>query len=116
MKTLLLIIALCVAVPMATTSCTIAPSARVVQARTLGILGTTAKTGMDGATQLLKQGRISVDQWRNVANFYDLRWQPAFNLAVAAVRADLSSIASPDLQKLADEFAALLGTFSTPPR
>lgn len=92
--------------------CANPPSARVVQARTLGVLGSTAKAGMDGATQLLKQGRLTVDQWRTIANYYDLRWQPAYNLAVAAVRSNLDSIAGPDLQKLADEFLALLAQYS----
>lgn len=92
--------------------CATQPSARVVQVRTLGVLGSLTKTGMDGSTQLLKQGKLTVDQWRNVATFYDSRWQPAYNLAVAAVRSNLDSIAGPDLQKLADEFLALLAQYS----
>jgi hypothetical protein len=83
-------------------------SQRVVEAQTLGVLGQTAKAAMDTATQLLKDGKITVSQWQGVANFYDAKWQPAFNVAVTAVSSNLDSIASPDLQNLATQFGNLV--------
>lgn len=114
MKTLLLILALCIT-PLATTSCNTAPNARVVQVQTLGVLGSTAKAGIDGAALLLKNGKITVAQWQNASAFYDNRWQPAFRLAFLAAKSDLSSVASPDLQALANEFMSLIAQLSTKP-
>lgn len=115
MKRLLLLIALAVATPLLPTGCNTPPSSRVVQVQTLMVLGQTARAGMDASTQLLKQGTITAEQWQKIANFYDTRWQPAFNLAVAAVHSDLSSVGSPDLMALATQFSELIGQLTTKP-
>ncbi len=112
-KSLILIFALALTVPMQT-GCSQAPSARVQAVQTLGVLGSTAKAGIDGAALLLKNGKITVKQWQDVAAFYDQRWQPAYNLAVLVAKSDLSSVASQDLQKLANEFMDLISKLSAP--
>ncbi len=93
--------------------CSTAPSYQSAEAKTLAALGATAKAGMDASTQLLKGGHITVAEWQKVAAFYDTRWQPAFTLAVNVARSDLSSFASPDLAKLASEFALLVQSYAT---
>lgn len=107
MKTLILIICLALVIPL-TPGCPTVPSERVIANRTLQVLGTTAKAAMDSATAALKSGRITVEQWRKVATFYDDRWQPAYTFAAAAAKSDLSGLASPDLDALATEFANLV--------
>ena len=115
MKKLFLILALAFATPLALvqTGCSTAPSTRTTEVTTLKIVGGTAKTGMDAATQLLKQGTITVAQWQHVAAFYDNQFQPTFALAVAAAQSDLSSVASPDLIALAGQFATLVAQLTT---
>ncbi len=90
-----------------------APSARVVEAKTLASVGATAKAGIDTAAQLLAKGQITVAQYQKVAAFYDNQWQPAFKLAVAATHSDLSSLASPDLASLAVQFATLVAQLTS---
>ena len=114
---ILLILALATATPLALvqTSCQQAPSARTVEYQTLAIVGQTAKSGMDAATQLLKQGSISVAQWQRVATFYDTQFQPTYAVAVAAAKSDLSSVASPDLLALGTQLASLVAQLTTKP-
>lgn len=88
--------------------CTTPPVARTQAATTLKIVGLTAKAGIDSAALLLREGKLSPEQWARIASFYDLKFQPAFALAVATAQADLSSPASPDLLALAAQFTALL--------
>lgn len=98
------------------TACSTAPDQRTVAAQTLGVVGSSAKAGMDSATQLLKQGTITVAQWQKIADFYDLKFQPAYNLALAAVKSDLSSIAAPDVTALSLQFLALVASYMPPPK
>lgn len=107
MKNLLLIILLATA-PLAHTSCSTAPVERVSQVHTLQAIGATADTAMKTAASLRKHDQITEEQWQKVAVFFDTRYQPAYRLAVAAVSADLSSAASPDLVNLAAQLAALV--------
>lgn len=111
MKNLILVLLLA-ATPLVYQGCSTQPSARVVQVQTLKAVGTAAKTGMDAATQLLKQGSITVSQWQAVATFYNTRWQPAYGVAVASAQSDLS-LASPDLANLLNQFLALVASYST---
>jgi hypothetical protein len=114
MRTILLVLALAFA-PAFQTGCQTAPTQRTQVVTTLKVLGASAKAGMDAATDLLKRGQITVTQWQRVALFYDTRWQPAFSVAVGAARADLSTLASPDLIALATDFANLVSQLTTPP-
>jgi len=93
--------------------CSTPPSERVTVYQTLQVLGGTAKASMDASTQLLKQGSITVPQWQKIAAFYDTKWQPAYGLAVASARSDLSTVASPDLMALAAELSALVSQLTT---
>jgi hypothetical protein len=91
------------------TGCKTRPSARVVQDETLLAVGSAAKSSMDAATGLLKDGTITVTQWQTVADIYDTKFQPAYSLAVAAAKADLSTLASPDLTALAQQLFDTVG-------
>ena len=90
------------------TGCTTPPAERQAAATTLKIVGLTAKAGIDSAALLLREGKLTPEQWARIAGFYDLKFQPAFMLAVATAQADLASPASPELLALAAQFSALL--------
>ncbi len=96
------------AFPVIQTGCQTAPSARVVEVQTLKAVGASAKAAIDASAQLLKQGQ-------KIAAFYDTKFQPAFNLAVAAASSDLSSVASPDLINLATQLANLVAQLTAKP-
>ena len=97
------------------TGCSAPPSSRVVQVQTLRAVGETAKTAMDATAQLLKQGSISLTQYIRVADLYDKDFQPAYRVAVAAARSDLSSVASPDLANLAGQIVNLVASYNVKP-
>lgn len=88
-----------------------APSARVAQVQTLKAVGQAAEASVQLSAQLYRDGRITPAQARQVADFYDQRFQPAYRLAVAAVNANLDSIASPDVAALASQLSALVSSF-----
>lgn len=99
--------------PVVLTSCSTAPSARVVQVQTLKSVGQTADTAVALSAQLYRDGKITPAQARQVLDFYDNKFQPAFRLAVTAVQANLDSIASPDVAALASQLSALVIQFQT---
>lgn len=111
----LLILALAFA-PIAFVGCSTAPDQRTAAVTTLKIVGQTADTAMMVAAQLYHDGKISQAQWNHVAVIHDQQFLPAYKLAIAAVQSDLSSVASPDLQNLANALAGLVASFqpSTP--
>lgn len=88
-----------------------APSARVAQVQSLKAVGQSAESAVELSAQLYRDGRITPAQARQVADFYDQRFQPSFRLAVAAVNANLDSIASPDVAALASQLSALVVSF-----
>lgn len=110
MKRLLISILLVFTLPILP-ACSTPPSARVIQYQTLRAVGETAKTSMQAATTLLKQGKISVIQWERVAVLYDNRFQPAYRLAVLTAQSDLA-LASPDVLNLAIELSNLITEYS----
>lgn len=109
--TLVLLFFAVVALPVATTSCSTAPSARVVQVQSLKAVGQSADAAVALSAQLYRDGKITAAQARQVLDFYDQKFQPSFRLAVAAVNANLDSIASPDLAALASQLSALVIQF-----
>lgn len=118
MKKLLLSLVMAFAVisiPVLQTGCANQPSTRTAEVTTLKVVGTSAKATLDASAQLLRKGQITVAQWTQIATFYDTKFQPAYNLAVAAVQSDLSSVASPDLIALAAQFAAFVAQVTAPP-
>lgn len=103
---------LCLAlVTPAFTGCQTAPSARTAEVTTLKILGASVDASMKVAAQLLKDGKITWAQWDDIATFHDQKFQPAYNLAVAAVRSDLSSAASPDLMALFGSLQGIIAAY-----
>lgn len=107
MKRLLLIVAL-LATPIVSTSCSTAPNSRVVQYQTLKSVGQTAEVAVELSARLLDSGKITPHQARQVLDFYNLKFQPVYRAAAAAVGSDLSRIASPDLLSLAAELTNLV--------
>jgi len=101
--------------PISQTGCKSTPEQRTQTVQTLKIVGQSAKTSMDAATQLLKQGSISVAQWQKVATVYDTQWQPTYAIAVNAAHSNLDSIADPELIGIAAQLAALVAEFSNHP-
>ena len=110
MKKLLLVIAL-LAAP-ALTSCHTPPSARVNQVETLKSIGLAVDGAMKISAQLLNEQRITSAQWYAIADLHDRRFLPAYRLAVSAVRANLDSVASPDLSNLASELLTLVQSYA----
>ncbi len=113
MKKLLLIAALTISAPlvMLPTGCTTAPFARVVEVQTLKAVGQSADAAIALSAQLYRDGKITAAQARQVADFYDHKFQPAFRVAATAVQYNLSSVASPDLANLASQLSALVIQF-----
>jgi hypothetical protein len=96
--------------------CASPPSARVVQVQSLKAVGHAAEAAVSLAANLYAAKQITAPQAKQVMEFYDQRFQPAFRLAVAGVNANLDSIASADLVALATQLSALVASFSKPPQ
>lgn len=113
---LFFVAALCLGTPviLSTTACQQAPSARVVQVQSLKAVGHTAEAAVATTAQLYAAHQISAAQARDVMDFYDGKFQPAYRIAVNAVNANLDSIASPQLADLAAQLAALVASYQKP--
>ncbi len=96
------------------TGCANPPSARVVQVQSLKAVGHAAESAVSLAANLYASNRITAAQAKQVMEFYDQRFQPAFRLAVAAVNANLESAASPDLLALVTQLSTLVASFTKP--
>jgi hypothetical protein len=101
--------------PLVTTGCSTAPNARVAQVQTLKAVGHAAESAIELTRELYRTQRITATQARQAMDFYDQRFQPTYRVAVAAVRANLDSLASPELVGLAAELSALVASFSNTP-
>lgn len=97
--------------PTGYTGCATPPSGRVAQVQTLKAVGHSAEAAVSLAANLYAAKRITAEQARQVMALYDVRFQPAFRLAVAAANANLDSFASPDLVGLAAQLTALVASF-----
>jgi len=113
--TLFSIVFLALASPLAVTSCSTAPSARVVQVQTLKAVGEAADASVSLSAQLYASNKITAAQARQVLDFYNQRFQPVYRLAVAAVNANLDSVAAPDVLALATQLASLVTQFQSAP-
>ena len=110
---LCLLISLAFAVPVLTvTPACQAPSARNVQVQSLKAVGQSAEATLALSAQLYRDGRITAEQARAVLDFYNVKYLPAFRVAVSAVQANLDSIASPDLIGLASQLANLVNSYA----
>lgn len=113
MKKLILFLFLAVLPPLFV-SCSTPPSARVVQVQTLKAVGQSADAAVALSAQLYRDGKITAMQAIQVKNFYDQKFQPTYRLAVAAVQANLDSVASPDLMSLASQLASFVSSLQSP--
>ena len=104
-------LAVCVAAPVLTlqTGCT--TSQQVQTEQTLLTIGTAADTAMTVAAQMYHNGQLTAAQWQTIATVHDTKFQPAYNAAVAAFKADMSSAAPADLIALSNQLAALVAAF-----
>ena len=99
--------------PFAVTACQQAPTQRVVQVQTLKAVGQSADAAVALSAQLYRDGRITPAQARQVMDFYDLKFQPAYRVAVYAVQGNLDSFASPDVAGLATQLIALVAQYQS---
>lgn len=102
--------------PALLTSCKTAPTERTTEVKTLKVIGASADASMRLATQLLADGKITRDQWGKVATFFDAKFQPAFTVAVTAVKADLNAPAADDIVALSVQLAALVSSYLPDPK
>jgi len=110
MKRLILAFLLAVTMPLAQTACQ-SQTSQQNAVLTLKISGETAKAAMDGATLLLKDGHITVAQWQKVADAYQFRFQPAFNLAVTAAQGNYTALSPADVSAALSELLTLTQAF-----
>lgn len=99
--------------PLTYSGCSTAPTERVQVVNTLKAVGHAAEAAVEMSAKLYQDGRITAEQARQVLDLYNLRFQPAYRVAVAAAQADLSGPASPDLLNLANELTQLVIQLST---
>lgn len=114
-KILLLATALCAfAIPtMTLTSCATAtpPEHRVVVYQSLKAVGHAAESAVALSANLYESRQITAAQARQVMDFYDKTFRPAYNLAKNAAGANVDSGASPDLVALAVQLSNLVASF-----
>jgi hypothetical protein len=112
---LLFAVALCVAAPVMVTQTGCTATQQVITVRTLETVGLASKAALDTSAIRYNHSQITAAQWQEISDFYLLKFQPAFNFAVAAVKADQTQLAPADVQKLADQFAALVASYQPKP-
>jgi hypothetical protein len=116
MKKNALLLCLALVMPLAHVGCQQAPSERVAVAQTLLAVGHSAEATVGISAQLYRDKKISPKQAADIARFYDTRFLPVFRAAVTAAKSDLSTLASPDVLKLASDLSALLAEATKQPR
>lgn len=108
-----LILTVFIVLPVTQTGCT-APDTRVAQVQTLKAVGHTAEAAVATSAQLYGSHLITDKQARDVIDLYNLRFQPAYRIAVNAVNANLDSLASPELTTISLQLAALVASYQKP--
>ncbi len=112
LRFLYLAVALMCATPLViTTGCQTGSTTQATAVTTLKVVGATASQAMATSAQLLKDGKITVAQWNQIADIFDHQFQPSYRLAVAAANSNVDSVASPDLVSLAAQLGALILQF-----
>jgi len=94
--------------PALQTGCSTPPSARVKTVQTLLAVGHSAEATVALSAQLYRDHRITAVQAQAIIDFYNLKFQPAYRVAVLAAQSNYDSLASPDLLALAAALAALI--------
>lgn len=92
--------------------CSSAPSSRTTQYTTLRVIGASRDAAMKIAANAYVQKQITDEQWAKIRDIHDNKLQPTYALAVATARADLSSLASPDLTAITNQLAQLVAQFA----
>ena len=108
----LLISSCAVPLVVTTTGCK-TQSSEVKVTQTIEVVGLTAKAGIDTAARLYRSGQITKTQWDVVAAFYNNKFQPAYNLALAVASTGQAGTASPELIELGAQFAKLVSDLTT---
>lgn len=93
------------------TSCQSAPSERTATVHTLKAVGHMAEAAVELSARLYADGRITAQQARDVAQAYDLRFQPAFRVAVEAAKFDTSAASPQSLLEMAAELQRLVASY-----
>jgi hypothetical protein len=110
---LVLSLALAASIPVCSfTGCITKPAAQAIEVRTLLAVGQSAEAAVGLSAQLYRDGKITAAQARDVIDFFDNKFQPVFRLAAATAKADLSTLASPDLAALATQLVNLVNQLS----
>lgn len=110
MRKLILILCLAIATPLAVTSCQ-SSSQQVIAVQTLKAVGQAAEIAVETSARLYGSRAITAEQARKVNDLYNLKFQPAYRLSVAAVQGNLETLAPEDLAKLASELVSLVRSF-----
>jgi hypothetical protein len=92
-----------------------APAERTVAVQSLKAVGHAAEATVEMSAQLYRDGRITAEQARAIADFFDGKFQPAYRAAVATAQLDLTRPAPEQLLVLAQQLSALLAAY-TPPK
>lgn len=118
MKKIATIIALAffaIATPLLQTGCQTPPSSRNIQFQTLKAVGYAANDAVALSARLYNDKVITAEQAREVIDFFNNRFQPAYRLAVMTARSHLDSLASPEILSLAGELSALVVKYQVNP-
>lgn len=107
-------LALTCAAPVTFTSCASSPSSRVVEVQSLKATGQTAEAAVMLSARLYQGGTITATQARAVLDLYDLKFQPAFRVAVAAAHTDLNQLSPREVANLAAQIVNLVNSYRTP--
>lgn len=100
--------------PLTYSGCSTAPTERVTAVNTLKAVGHAAEAAVALSAQLYANKVITDEQSRQVLDFYNTRFQPAFRAAVIAAQSDLSRPSESVLTAMASELANLVATFQKP--
>lgn len=92
--------------------CGTPPNERVVTVTTLKVAGQIAEQAVASSAIMYRDGAITEEQARDVAEFFDRKFQPVYRNAVLAARVDLSQPASPEIMALATELSNMVLNFS----
>ncbi len=111
--TLFACLAIGAAVPVLQSGCTTSATTQNQVVQTLKAVGQSAEAAVALSTQLYQAKTITLEQKRQVNDFFDAKFMPVYRVAVTAAKSDLSSIASPDLISLAAQLSALVISFQT---
>lgn len=97
------------------TSCSIfnAAKTQTIEVQTLKTIGELAESSITLSAKLYAAGTITPAQAREVFDFYNLKFQPAYRVAVSAAKMDVTQLAPADLISLATQLSGLVARYQT---